>query len=169
MSNFWKFLNSPLVVVVIAFSIWPILTVLSSGVAVKLGIQQISEAVSEEVVKPFKNFGANQDKKTIAEAKILDNIVLSNVSFAHTTWKGNVKIIGTLTNNSNKIIKSIHLLSSLYQDGKLANVEEKWLSNVKILKPNSSVNFTFTTSISEGQNKDNLVPKIQVANMSIVE
>ncbi len=63
MNNFWRILNSPIVVVLIAFSVWPILTVLSSGIAVKLGIEQISEAVSQEVVKPFQKMGDSQDEK----------------------------------------------------------------------------------------------------------
>ena len=65
-----------------------------------------------------------------------------------------------ITDNSNKIIKSIYLSSSLYQAQKLVNVEEKWLSNIKLLKPNSSINFAFFLPISKVQSKDSLTPKI---------
>ncbi len=98
MNNFWKILNSPIVVVLIAFSVWPILTVLSSGVAIKLGIERISEAVSQEVVKPFQKMGKSQDEKLRMEANVLENISVSNVGFAPTSWPGKVKIIGTITN-----------------------------------------------------------------------
>ena len=64
MSKLWKILNTPLVVVLIALSVWPILTVLSGGLAVKLGVQQIAETVSEEVVEPFQNMSSEQDEKT---------------------------------------------------------------------------------------------------------
>jgi hypothetical protein len=63
MNNLWKILNAPLVVVLIALSAWPILTVLSSGIAIKLGIEQISEAVSEEVIEPFTKMGIEQDER----------------------------------------------------------------------------------------------------------
>jgi len=169
MSNLWKILNAPLIVVIIALSIWPILTVLSSGVAVKLGMKQISEAVSEEVVKPFQKMGSEQDDKLKKEARVLEKVVVSNIGFAPTSWPGKVKIIGTITNNSGKTVKGIYITSSLYQMDRLINVNDKWLARLKVINPGASADFSFTTDVEEGQNKENLKVKVKVADLGILE
>jgi hypothetical protein len=169
MNNFWKFLNTPLVVVIIALSIWPILTVLSSGIAVKLGIKQISEAVTAEVVKPFQEMGTEQDEKLRIEADAIKKITISNVRFAPTSWKGKAKIIGTITNNSTKTVKGIHLTASLYENNELVNVNDEWLARLKLLSPKTSADFNFTTDIAEGENTDNLNVSVNIADLSILE
>ncbi|NIP31966.1 MAG: hypothetical protein GTO02_21065 [Candidatus Dadabacteria bacterium] len=169
MSSFWKFLNSPLIVVLIALAIWPVLTVLSSTFALKLGIDQISQTVSEEVVKPFQNMGSQQDEKLKAEFEVLKNINVSNVSFAPTSWSGKAKIIGTLTNNSRKTVKGIHLTASLKKDGKLINVNNEWLSRIKAISPGSSVDFSFTVDLPEGESLDSLIASVKVADLGILE
>jgi len=169
MKQLWKILNAPLVVVVIAISIWPILTVLSSGVAVELGVDQISEVVSEEIVKPFQNMGAEQDEKLKIEVDVLEKLIVSNVTFAPSSWKGKVKIIGTITNNSTEVVKSVHITSSFYRDNTLINVKESWLTQIKVIKPGASVDFTFTAEVEDGQDKENLEVKVKVADLDILE
>ena len=143
MSSLWKILNTPLVVVLIALSVWPILTVLSGSLAVKLGIQQMAETVSEEVVKPFQNMSSEQDEKLKIEAAILKKMAVSNIAFAPTSWTGKLKVIGTLTNNSTYAVRGIHISSSIYENDILVNVNDDWLSNLKSISPNASADFSF--------------------------
>ena len=169
MSKLWKILNTPLVVVLIALSIWPILTVLSGGLAVKLGIQQIAEAVSEEVVEPFQNMSSEQDEKLKIEVGVLNKMTVSNIAFAPTSWTGKLKVIGTITNNSTHSVKGLHVSSSVYQNDILVNVTNDWLSNVKSISPNTSADFTFNIDVEEGQRKDNLKVKVNVSKLELLD
>lgn len=169
MSKLWKILNTPLVVVLIALSVWPILTVLSGSLAVKLGIQQIAEAVSEEVVKPFQNMSSEQDEKHKIEADVLNKMVVSNIAFAPTSWTGKLKVIGTITNNSTHSVKGLHISSSVYQHDTLVNVNDDWLSNLKFIGPKAAENFNFQIDVEEGQGKDTLEVKVKVSRLELLE
>ena len=169
MNKLWKILNAPLIVVLIAFAAWPILTVLSGGIAVKLGIEQISEAVSEGVIEPFTKMGIEQDEKLKKEAMVINKIVVSNVGFAPTSWAKKVKVIGTLINNSNQTVKSINITASFYQGDKLVNVNEEWLSKLKVINAGASSNFSFKADVEEGQGANNLKVQIKVSDLEILE
>lgn len=169
MSKFWKIINSPLIVVLIALSIWPILTVLSGSLAVKLGVQQIAETVSEEVVEPFQNMSSEQDEKHKNEIDVLKKMTVSNIAFAPTSWTGKLKIIGTITNNSTHAVKGLHVSSSVYQNETLVNVNNDWLSNLKYISPNASADFTFNIDVEEGQGKDNLNVEVKVSKLELLE
>ena len=169
MNKLWKILNAPLIVVLIAFAAWPILTVLSGGIAVKLGIEQISGAVSEGVIEPFTKMGIEQDEKLKKEAMVINKIVVSNVGFAPTSWPKKVKVIGTLINNSNQTVKSINITASFYQGDKLVNVNEEWLSKLKVINAGASSNFSFKADVEEGQGANNLKVQIKVSDLEILE
>jgi hypothetical protein len=145
------------------------LTVLSSGIAVKLGIEQISEAVSEEVVKPFQELGSEQDEKLKNMVGVLDKVNVSNVSFAPSSWSGKAKVIGTITNNSVKSIKGIHITTSLRRSNKLINVKDSWLTKIKVLTPGASADFNFMMEIEEGQNTDDLSMSVKVVDLGVLE
>jgi len=169
MNNLWKILNAPLVVVLIALAAWPILTVLSGGIAVKLGIEQISGAVSEGVIEPFTKMGIEQDEELKKEAMVINKIVVSNVGFAPTSWTKKVKVIGTLINNSNQTVKSINITASFYQGDKLVNVNEEWLSQIKVINAGASSDFSFQADVEEGQSANNLKVQIKVSGLGILE
>ena len=169
MNNLWKILNAPLIVVLIALAAWPILTVLSGGIAVKLGIEQISEAVSEGVIEPFTKMGIEQDEELKKEAMVINKIVVSNVGFAPTSWAKKVKVIGTLINNSNQTVKSINITASFYQGDKLVNVNEEWLSQLKVINAGASSDFSFQADVEEGQGANNLKVQIKVSGLGILE
>jgi len=169
MSKLWKILNAPLVVVLLALAVWPIFTVLSSVVALKLGVEQISETVSQEVVKPFQQMSSEQDQKLKFEFQILEKVVASNIGFAPTSWPGKIKVIGTITNNSDKTVKGIHLSASFLRAGKLVNVNDEWLSRVKAISPGSSVDFNFTTALAEGETTEDLDVSVKVVDLGILE
>ena len=78
MGKLWNFLNSPLIVVLVALSIWPILLALTSAYSMKIGIQEMAGAIGSEVVAPFKKMGQQQDEKLKKELKIIDEYTLSN-------------------------------------------------------------------------------------------
>jgi len=169
MSNFWKFLNAPLIVVLIALTTWPVLTALSGALALKIGLKQISETISEEVVDPFKKLGSEQDEKLKAELEILNSITISNVDFAHSPWPRRARVIGTITNNSQKTIKDIHISVLSHRSGKLVNVDDERLSKIKALSPQSSTYFNYETDLAEGETTQGLEVSIKVVDLSILE
>ena len=168
MNKLWKILNAPLIVVLIAFAAWPILTVLSGGIAVKLGIEQISGAVSEGIIEPFTEMGIEQDEELKKEAMVINKIEVSNIGFAPTSWAKKVKVIGTLINNSSQTVKSINITASFYQGDKLVNVNEEWLSRIKVLKAGASSDFSFQADVEEGQGANNLKVQIKVSGLEIL-
>jgi len=169
MSKLWKVLNAPLVVVLLALAIWPIFTVLSSVVAVRVGVEKISEAVSQEIVKPFQKMGSEQNKKLKSEFQTLEKVLVSNVGFAPAPWDGKIKVIGTITNNSDKTVKDIHLSASFRRAEKLVNVNNEWLSNVKAIGPNSSIDFNFTTELAEGETTEGLNVSVKVVDLGVLK
>lgn len=169
MTKLWKILNAPIVVVFLALAVWPIFTVLSSSVALKLGVEQISDTVSKEVVKPFQQMSSEQDQKLKKEFQILEKMVASNIGFAPTSWPGKIKVIGTISNNSDKTVKGLHISASFRKNGKLVNVNDEWLSRVKAISPGSSIDFNFTTELDEGETTEGLNVSVKVVDLGILE
>jgi hypothetical protein len=82
---------------------------------------------------------------------VINKIIVSNVSFAPISWPKKVKVIGTLTNNSNQTVKSINITALFYQGDKLVNVNEEWLSKLKLINAGASSDFSFQADVEEGQ------------------
>lgn len=169
MNKLWKFLNSPLLVVLIALLLWPILTALTGGIAMKIGIRQMAQTVSDEVSKAFQGMGDSQDEELKKTADILNKVSITNVRAAPTSWPNKIKVVGTITNRYEDTVKSIHLLVSLYKENTLVNVDKAWLSNVKLLKPGASSNFFVTSDLEEGQDPASMRVEIKVSDIGILE
>lgn len=172
MEKIWKFLNAPLVVTLAAITAFPILIGLTAGIASEIWLEDVTEAVAEEVVSPFKNMGAEQNKEKLEKLAILKELSVSNVRFAPTTWDEKAKVVGTITNKSDKTLDGFHLTVSLYEGDRLVNVEDEWLAHARPLLPGESNNFGLMIDV-EKEAKDTVIekmtPKVQVARFSIVK
>lgn len=169
MKNIWTVLNSPLVVVITALAIWPIFTALSGTYALKFGIKEIASSVSNEVVEPFRNINNEQEEELKNIIEILKDIEVNNVNFAHSSWPGKIKVIGTINNKSNHTVSHVNISSSFYKDGKLVDVKNDWLSQIKAILPGQSENFTFDKDIQENDNIDLYTTEIKVSSISILQ
>ncbi|MCK4739498.1 MAG: FxLYD domain-containing protein [Deltaproteobacteria bacterium] len=171
-SIIWKVLNSPLIVVVVALVLWPLLSTLTASYAVTSLKDALVES-SKEMATEFKGaFSGNSEKET---KKILDNIEvakkikLESVKTAPSSWKTQEKIIGTITNNSKEIIKSINLTASFYDtSGELIDVQEAWLSKIKYLMPGDSKDFTFTRNLGSHSDPEDELAKRKGESIEVV-
>ena len=125
--------------------------------------------MSEGVIEPFTKMGIEQDEELKKEAMVINKIEVSNVGFAPTSWAKKVKVIGTLINNSNQTVKSINITASFYQGDKLVNVNEEWLSRIKVINAGASSDFSFQADVEEGQSANNLKVQIKVSGLGILE
>ncbi len=169
MARLWKFLNSPLIVVLIALSIWPILLAVTSAYSMKFGIKELAGTIGSEVVQPFKEMSNAQDEKLKKELKIIDNIAISNVKFVPSQWKNRQRVIGQLTNNSDATVKTIKIIVSYYaKDKSLIDVGDEWLSSIKALRPKETTPFSVNRSVDEnGKPADSV--KIKIGDLTMVE
>lgn len=168
MGKLWNFLNSPLIVVLVALSIWPILLALTSAYSMKIGIQEMAGAIGSEVVAPFKKMGQQQDEKLKKELNIIDNIAVSNVKFVPSDWKNRQKVIGQLTNKSDATAKTIKVIVSYYaKDKGLIDVGNEWLSSIKALRPGETTSFTMNRSVGEQGPADKV--EIKIGDLTLVE
>ena len=168
MNKIWGFLNSPLIVVIIALAVWPIFGALSGTYALKLGMKEIAKTVSNEVVNPMKSMQEGQDAKLNKILELKKDIEILNVGYAPAPWPSKLKVIGTIKNNSEETIKSINIISSFYQGDKLVDVKEDWLHKIKALRPGEAANFTFNKDIEEGAPKEMTVV-VKISDFSILK
>lgn len=152
MSRFWRFLNTPLVVVLLAMLAFPVLTVISGSWAAKLGVRNIAETVSEEVSDAFNQ--NELDARTKKELEAYKKVSFSDVKFAPKKWGKSVKVIGTFTNNYSEMIKSFNIGASLYEKDKLENFKRVWSSLPQNISAGESVNFSFDISLDEDKSKE---------------
>jgi len=167
MSKIWSFLNTPLVVVLLAMFAFPVLTVISGSWAAKLGVRNIAETVSEEVSDAFSQ--NKLDTRTKKELEAYKKISFSNVRFAPKKWGTNLKVIGTFTNNYSEMVKSFNIGASLYEKGKLANFERVWSSLPKNVSTGESVNFSFDIAIEKDKLKKDYSIGLRAMDLKLYE
>ena len=113
---------------------------------IKEVIQNFATQVVDGFKSGFKTDNSNLIKFNDAKSKIL----LSDIKKADSSWKTKEKFIGKITNKSKYSVTQIKInFISFSQDGKLIDVNNKWLSNIKILNPNESAYFQIERSIGE--------------------
>ena len=113
-------------------------------------IKGVIQNFSSQVVDGFKSGFKSDNSGLIKFNEAKSNINLSDIKKAKSSWKSKEKIIGKITNNSKYSVAQIKInFSSFSQDGKLIDVNNKWLSDIKILNPNESAFFEIERSLGE--------------------
>ncbi len=143
----WEALNSPLVVVSIALTIWPLVTVaMFSFTAPK--IKQGFEEITSEITSSFMQIGQESEKKALEKLNTLKLLEVINVKTVPSSWPTKEKVIGTIVNNSDKTLKSIKVNASFYDvQGNLIDVENEWLHSLGFILPKQSVDFSLKREI----------------------
>ncbi len=176
MKNIWKFLNSPLIVVLIALLSWPLFLGLSGVYAMKIGMAQMVQSVKSELGGPLGEI-ANANKQLERDkASYSKFVVVENSGFGISSYPSQQKVIATVKNTGTKSITSIHVLASYYDaSGKLIDVDKEWLGMAGSFLAGTEKNITINhaTGLSgeseEDKNKSAVTVKVEVANFDFLE
>ncbi|MGD8527043.1 MAG: FxLYD domain-containing protein [Thioalkalispiraceae bacterium] len=165
MQAVWKFLNAPLIVVLIALAIWPLLTVYSGSYALSKEVKNITNTVTGA----FSSMGNKQKQKSQAMLAVKKQLALSNIKIGTSSWKHQEKIIGTISNNSDKNIKSLHIAVSAYDaNDQLMDVDNSWLSNIKILSAGESIDFSYNRSLGQHNAAEEELARHRASRVKVV-
>ena len=166
MNIVWKILNSPLVVVLIALALWPLLSTLSARYA----LQNVIGGITGDVTSAYSGLKDAQLKKDRAKMAALEGVEVKGVKLVGGRFKGRQRLIGTLRNTGTRTVKQIKVTISYFDgEGRLIDVATSWLSNVAFLKPGEEVNF----SANRGYDRKTGVPaqraSVKVTSLSTVD
>ncbi|VFQ42800.1 FxLYD domain-containing protein [Desulfoluna butyratoxydans] len=152
LKKLWKLLNSPIIVVAIALSIWPVFTALTAQYAISKLTSQTINAISNA----FHTLDENKSDEIGSFLAIKENVNFSNVNYTFSDWPTKEKLVATITNDSNQPLNEIMLNVSFYdaQDNLIDVQDNTWLSNIKILQPGESHNFSIKRSLGTIQATD---------------
>jgi len=162
--TFWKALNSPLIVVVVALLLLAVLSVLTFKYSVSIMAKETIGAVRGA----FNAFGQDDHDEDREFLKIRDGIVFTNVQKGYSGWPSREKFIGTVTNNSDKILKQIMVIASFYNaNNELIDVSTQWLSDMTVLPPKESFNFIIQRDIGNHQDNEEVLNLRSAARVDI--
>ena len=172
MSNLWKILNAPIVVVLIALAVWPALGAYTGFKVIETGTVKVKNAIKDG----FSQAAGDQDKKLEAKIKLLANIDVKNIKSVRSGWKGKEKIVAEIVNNTDKTIKSIHISVSFYnKEGGLIDVNNQWLGG-KFVLPKDKYAFDIKRDIGERDEPEEVLNKrkshkveIKVVDFDVLE
>lgn len=179
-ASIWKVINSPIIVVILALTIWPILTTLTASFAVsniKKAVVDATGGIVDAIKEPFMQMGQENKVEKFEKLNIIKVLEVKNIKTAPASWPKNEKIIGTILNNSDKTLTSFHINASFYdKEGNLIDVVNQWLSSLGFVLPNQSIDFSFERSLgSHKESEDDLISrksgsiKIIISDFDIVE
>lgn len=149
---FWKLLNSPLIIIIIALSAWPLL----ASFTIHNSVKRITTDSVNAIVDAFDSFDQHKDEKALFFLQSRDNIKFTNIKKAYSDWPSKEKFIATITNNHDKTIRDLNLNISFYnKNNELIDVvDSMWISGLIALKPKESFNFDFSRDIGDAKDKD---------------
>ncbi len=153
----WKLLNSPLIVVIIALSIWPIL----SAFTMHQAISKLTTDTVGAVVGAFKSFDESESNEARSFMQIREDIEFTNIKYSFSDWKNKEKIIATVTNRHKKPVRHISVNISFYdQKNELIDViDSYWVTGITILQPNESINFSYSRVLGNINEDDKILEK----------
>ena len=94
---------------------------------------------------PLSHMNQGQEDEAAKDTEVAKQIEIKNVKTLLSPFGGQEKVIGTIVNGSDKSLRQIHVTASFYSaEGQLIDVNEEWLSNIKVLPAHQSADFTFT-------------------------
>jgi hypothetical protein len=166
MNTVWKILNSPLVVVLIALALWPLLSTLSA----RFALQNVIGGITGDVKGAYSGLKDTQMKQDRAKMAALKGIEVKGVKLAAGRFKGRQKVIGTLMNKGTRTVKQIKVTLSYFDGaGGLIDVDTSWLNNIAFLKPGEEANFSANRGFDRKTGAPAKRVSIKVTALSVVE
>lgn len=136
--------------------------------AIQKLIEEIGSQIRTGLSNVFESKDANKNEKNPYKI-YLDTkrkVVISDIKYIDAKWKGRENFIFKVKNNSEKYIRSLRLNYEFYRDGELIDVENKWISGIKILEPNQEVIIKGERSYPQGT-KDEDIKKYKSTEVRI--
>ncbi len=172
----WQKINSPIVITVIAISAlfafrasmkphWAseirgvyeeLIAIVEDGASdteKTKALQQFTQEIATQVREGFQaGFGSGLDgrNKDKAYLQAKAGIEIHGVRFVKSQWPGREQFIFTIRNNSDEHIGMLKLNYEAYKGGELINVENKWVSEIKILGPGEEMAMRGERSYPQG-------------------
>ena len=170
----WKALNSPIVVVIVAAVLLAVVMqmrkprlagelrggyeelmhIAEDGAsdarktkAIQDFAQEIAKQMREGFSAGFKAATGEKENKDVAFLAVQEKLQIQGLKSVPSQWGNRQRHLGTLINNSDKPIGQIHLHVTYKREGELIDVENKWLNDIKILKPGQSFAFEIERSL----------------------
>lgn len=166
MNTVWKILNSPLVVVLIALAVWPLLSTLSA----RFALQNVIGGITGDVKGAYSGLKDTQMKQDRAKMAALKGVEAKGVKLVAGRFKGRQKVIGTLKNTGQRTVKQIKVTLSYFDGaGTLMDVDTSWLNNIAFLKPGEGANFSANRGFDRKTGAPAARVSIKVTALSVVE
>ena len=176
----WQKMNSPIVITVIAISALfifrastkpniareirgvynELIAIVEDGASdaeKTRALQQFTQEIATQIRQGFQagfasdSDGKNKDKVYLqTKAKI----EIHGVKSVQSNWPGREQFIFTIRNISDQHIGTIKLNYEFYKGGELINVENKWISEIKILGPGEEFAMSAERSYPQGVQKE---------------
>ena len=169
MRTLWQQLNRPLVVLLVGFALWPLVSGWRQRIAVhstadaifqelgrardqmdarakNSGIKALVNSFASQIVdglsEAFDRFGSKQDAKLHDFTTILGQVSISDAKVGPSQFESRDRVIGTIHNGSSRTLSGLHLNLTLFSaDGHLLDVVDKDLSDLKALMPGQTIGF----------------------------
>jgi hypothetical protein len=172
MKKLWDLLNSPLIVVLIALLVWPILGAYTGYKVIETGAAKVKGAVIESLDEA-SNVQNEQLKEKLAAFR---KIEVTNVKVVQGGWTHQEKVIGEITNNFDKTITSLHITISFYNsNGELLDVKKEWLPG-SIVPPTDKYAFAVIRQLGDHNSpkeslkaKQSYSAKISVSDLNVLK
>jgi hypothetical protein len=179
----WKVLNSPIVVVIVAAILLAVVMqtrkphlagemrgvydelmhIAEDGAsdakktkAIQDFAQELAKQMREGFSAGFKSADGEKENRDVAFLAVQEKLQIEGLKSAPSQWGNRQRHLATLVNNSDKAIGQIQLHLTYTRNGELLDVENKWLNEIKILKPGQSVAFDIERSLPSKLKEDEL-------------
>ncbi|MDX1484929.1 MAG: FxLYD domain-containing protein [Alphaproteobacteria bacterium] len=166
MNAIWKVLNSPLVVVLIALALWPLLSTLSARYA----WQNVVGGITGEVAGAYTGLKDTQVKRDRARMAAIDGMEVTAARLVAGRYAGRQKVIGTVKNAGSGTVKQVKMTISYFDGtGELIDVGSTWLGNIAFLKPGESANFSAARGYDRKAGQPAARVTVKVTNVNPVD
>ena len=120
-------------------------------------VQAVVSNFAGQIVDGFKMAFNNADEQNVY-LSVIDKVSLTDVKTVPSGWKHKEKIIGVISNDSNRTISSIKInILSYDADGSLIDVNNQSLSSIKALRPQEKIGFEIDRSLGEHSDSPELL------------
>ena len=119
---------------------------LASGI-----ISQITDGFRAALSRPFGGSGDTVDPVEQFR-QLVRSVTISDIGKAASPFKGRESWIANVSNATQEPLRQIKIAASFYNsDGKLVDVINKWLHEIKVLEPGQEVGFRLDRTLGDSQ------------------
>ncbi len=186
----WKYINSPIVIVVIAISALFIFAgttkprlateiraayeelnkIIENGASdaeKTKAIQQFAKEVATQMHNGFSDgLKSNAPQKENKDKIFVDTkqkLIISGIKKVKSEWQNGEKIIYSLKNNSDRSISNLRVNFEYYKNGELIDCTNDWVSEVKILSPNEKIALSKNRQLPKDPNETLNSDKVKIS------